>query len=199
VGLTRYDADGNEIFSQTLPGMVDKSSVVLFTSTEQAAAPNRVSDQGVPPVGGQVFHGYRSYVTLSELTPNGTVPPGGGAGSTGFDRLGVEAPPYDPYILVHQTGRDIHMIGKPALSGSSGVNSFINANGYPWVLIVPSDWAHPAEGAAIWDVYYHFNEWVASSGAAHADWYALEAGSADESRLVLPAYPPAQMIGPGKP
>ncbi len=128
-------------------------------------------------------------MTLSALAAQAGAPGGAGAGLTGFNRLGVEDPPYDPYIRVNQTGRDIHMIGKTALNGSPGTNGFIDGNGYPWVLVVPSDWAHPAEGATIGGVYYDFDAWVSSRGAEHADWYDREPGTVDEGRIILPAYP----------
>jgi LruC domain-containing protein len=116
---------------------------------------------------------------------------------TGLDRMGIEAPPYDPYIVVRQTSQDIHMIGKTRLNGSAGLNGFANGSGTPWVLVVPSDWPHPAEGKRIGSVYLDFDAWVASQGAEHGNWYDLNAANVDREQVVFEAYPLAEIV-PGK-
>ncbi len=194
VEVVRSDADGNVISDETTLGVGERAAVTLFPSTEQATAPNRA---GNPPDPARVFHGYTSRVRLTGLSAGAPATDPGSTEIAGLDRMGIEAPPYDPYIVVHQTSRDIHMIGKTALNGTGGPNAFTDAHGNPWVLVVPSDWAHPAEAKRIGSVYLDFDAWVASQGAQHGDWYDLETANVDRTQIVTEVYPPAE-IGPGK-
>lgn len=186
VDVVRSDADGNVIGSETTLGVAEKAAVTLFPSTEQASAPNR---GGNPPDPNRAFHGYTSRLRLTGLSTNAPAidPAAGDMG--GLDRMTIEAPPYDPYIVVHQTGKDIHMIGKTALNGTGGPTTFIDGAGNPWVLAVPSDWAHPAEAKRIGTAYLDFDAWVASQGADHCNWYDCETASVNSSLIVPEAYP----------
>ena len=87
---------------------------------------------------------------------------------------GLSAPPYNPYVIVINTGFDIHLIGRPAIDGSENPGDpFVDAKGFPWALLVPTDWVHPAEGRRIdSDAWYpRFTNWRLSGGTEHTDWY----------------------------
>jgi len=96
--------------------------------------------------------------------------------------------PYDPYLLaVHSDGLyDIHRPGSLPFPGRpSGLpaettsSSFLDPNGYPFALLVPSNWRYPLEGVSIDKggrglptPYSQFATWRKSSGASSTTWYA---------------------------
>jgi LruC domain-containing protein len=87
-------------------------------------------------------------------------------------RDSMDEPPYNPFLHVWNTGYDIHLIGEQALPGSrSSGKSFQDAEGFPWALLVPSDWKYPSECQRIEVHYPRFTLWRQSFGAEHTDWY----------------------------
>ena len=80
----------------------------------------------------------------------------------------------DPYLLVHDTGFDIHLIGQDPLPGSSNPDSsssFRDENGYPRALLVPENWPYPEDQVFIETAYPEFVNWRESSGSDSTDWY----------------------------
>lgn len=51
---------------------------------------------------------------------------------------------------------------------------FINANGMPWAINVPYEWAHPLEYMDIKYAYPDFHQFVGSSGTQNVDWFTTE-------------------------
>jgi LruC domain-containing protein len=93
----------------------------------------------------------------------------GGSGSVLLSR-----PPYNPYIYVHNTKKDIHLIDRQPLKYSQNPDPddrFVDSEGFPWALLVPSAWESPAEGQRIEEAYPRFENWRLSSGDLHGDWY----------------------------
>ncbi|MBE3039166.1 MAG: LruC domain-containing protein, partial [Chloroflexi bacterium] len=82
----------------------------------------------------------------------------------------VDRPPYNPYLYVLNTSQDIHLMGMQDLSGSFS-KSFQDSEGFPWALLIPTDWRHPAETQRIEVHYPRFTLWRQSFGAQHGDWY----------------------------
>jgi LruC domain-containing protein len=96
-------------------------------------------------------------------------------------------PPYDPYLLVvHPDGLyDVHrpgylpFPGRPAgLPAETGPGSFLDPNGYPFELLVPSDWRYPLEsvgidkgGRGLPVPYTQFASWRSSDGVSSSSWY----------------------------
>ena len=81
-------------------------------------------------------------------------------------------PPLNPYLLVSNTGYDIHMIGRQALPSSRNPGDpFRDAQGFPWALLIPVDWKHPIEAQRIEIPYPRFPLWRESSGDEHVNWY----------------------------
>jgi LruC domain-containing protein len=86
----------------------------------------------------------------------------------------LSRPPYNPYIYVHNTTRDIHLIDREPLSFSTNpdpADRFVDDDGYPWALLVPSVWESPAEAQRIEEAYPRFDNWRISGGSEHGDWY----------------------------
>ncbi len=90
----------------------------------------------------------------------------------------VEMPPFDPYLLVEDTGYDVHLIGKPALDGSKNHEvplaeweDFRDQAGYPRALLVPTDWGHPLETLHIEEAYPNFRNWRLNEGGEDSTWY----------------------------
>jgi LruC domain-containing protein len=82
----------------------------------------------------------------------------------------TDRPPYNPYLLVRNTGKEIHLMGEQDLRGSTS-ESFQDAQGFPWGLLVPADWVHPDEGQRIEVHYPRFTNWRESFGMLHGNWY----------------------------
>jgi LruC domain-containing protein len=95
--------------------------------------------------------------------------------------------PYDPYLLVvHPDGLyDIHrpgslpFPGRPSgLPAETGAGSFLDPHGYPFLLLVPSNWRYPLEsvsidkgGRGLPAPYSSFATWRTSDGMSQTSWY----------------------------
>jgi LruC domain-containing protein len=106
---------------------------------------------------------------------------------TAISTASLGTAPYDPYLLaVHPDGLyDIHrpgslpFPGRPAgLPTESGTSSFLDPHGYPFELLVPSNWRYPLEGVSIDKggrglptPYSQFATWRTSAGASNTTWY----------------------------
>jgi LruC domain-containing protein len=97
----------------------------------------------------------------------------------GITREMLSISPHDPVLYVLNTGKDIHLIGEDPLQGTAAVGGYMDSNGYPWALLVPDTWKHPAECQYIGKAYPLFDEWRAYKGAKAAYWYLYPASAGD--------------------
>jgi LruC domain-containing protein len=80
-------------------------------------------------------------------------------------------------IDIHLPGREGFIDRPKTLPLESGPNSFLSAQGWPWVMEVPVDFRYPLEGVAVGGAnvtvpaYDDFEPWVKSKGTEKADWY----------------------------
>jgi LruC domain-containing protein len=81
----------------------------------------------------------------------------------------VNRPPYNPYLYVLNTSQEIHLMGEQDLGGVP--HSYQDCGGFPWGLLVPMHWVHPAETQRIEVHYPRFANWQQSFGAQCTDWY----------------------------
>jgi LruC domain-containing protein len=91
------------------------------------------------------------------------------------------AAPYDPFLIVTATDgtrADVHLVGfssfadrSPGLPKESGAQAFIDDNGNPWAILVPSDWSCPLEGVRVGQAYPQFEVWRDSRGRQARDWF----------------------------
>lgn len=90
------------------------------------------------------------------------------------------APPYDLFFSVKHGDSewDIHRPGFPGfadrptwLPDESGAGSFVDDDGFPFLLDVPMVWQFPLERTGIAAVYPRFTAWRTSGGRIAANWY----------------------------
>ncbi|TGM98126.1 LruC domain-containing protein [Leptospira yasudae] len=81
--------------------------------------------------------------------------------------------PYDIFIKVTNTGKDIHFPG--LYKNADGTDKYLDSNRFPWAILVPGVWKYPYEGFDIrkesQSGYKEFNLWVASNGTSYKEWY----------------------------
>lgn len=138
----------------------NSANLILFERTKQAFT--RLNS------GSGVDNGYNDRPRSNGHSTNFTI-----SFANPVEASNLDEAPYDPYIFVHNTGYDIHLMGRPALTGTNNPqgSSFRDANGYPRALLVPIDWAHPLEGIFIENAYLRFLPWRSSFGMTDTDWY----------------------------
>ncbi len=84
----------------------------------------------------------------------------------------ISRPPYNPYLFVYDTWHDIHLIDAEALKRSiNPYDRFIDEDGFPWALLIPTDWEYPVDGQRIEELYPYFTDWRESGGTEYVDWY----------------------------
>ncbi len=80
----------------------------------------------------------------------------------------MDAMPYDPYIKCNGNDKNqVHL----SFVKSKFLGDTLDAENFPWALLVPADWGWPAEGSSIFDAYPQFKLWYESKGAEYKDWY----------------------------
>ena len=52
-----------------------------------------------------------------------------------------------------------------------GSDVFLDSDGFPWAIQIPTAWNWPVEREKIWDGYAGFQPWYMSSGQTNRDWY----------------------------
>ncbi|MHC4828735.1 MAG: LruC domain-containing protein [Planctomycetota bacterium] len=161
--VRRYDRAGR-LLETELRSHTNGCDLVIFADTHLALFddvtgsrfPN--TEPGMAQVNGRV--------TEVELTFNPPISPGD-----------MELAPYDPYLLVEDTGYDIHLVGKTPIAGSSNPDTvegqtFKNAVGFPFAMLIPgSNWPYPLSTVYVGQAYPDFAEWHHSNGAQQPDWY----------------------------
>jgi len=115
----------------------------------------------------------------------------------------ISTVPYDPYLYVHNTGYDVHLIGHRPLPGSNNPHytrdwNFRDPNGFPRALLIPFDWAYPREQVHIETAYTQFIDWRTSNGQNESDWYIriVDPLNYAEENVLMQA-DGAQIITPG--
>ena len=100
-------------------------------------------------------------------------------------------PPYNPFLFgTNALGTEVHLPGRPptsaanaALFGTKDDNTsvaaqryYVDAQGHPWALELPSGWKWPTEYTDIATAYPYFKAWAESGGVSNTDWYAKPLG-----------------------
>ncbi len=95
-------------------------------------------------------------------------------------------PPYNPFLFgTNALGTEVHLPGRQptsaanaALFGTQEDNTnsvaqryYVDKQGHPWALDLPSGWKWPAEYTDITSAYPNFKAWAESGGTTNTDWY----------------------------
>ena len=92
--------------------------------------------------------------------------------STPVKRSVLGTAPYDLYAKVITTGREIHFPGKYyGNQFGAGKDDYLDANGFPWAVLVAGEFKWPLERQNIYTAYAKFTNWSKSKGAYDNDWY----------------------------
>ncbi len=152
--VTTYDGDDQLVSTES--GRSEGSDLdLLLIPDSKTALPdwNTYQDQ-------EMLRGHR---LLYSFVPDAPVEPGS-----------MAQPPYDPYLLVLDTGYDIHQMGMDPAAGSANPTDrgvgFVDENGYPWEIILTDIWSFPLEKVLIDQAYEFFPDWAASGGSTNQDW-----------------------------
>jgi LruC domain-containing protein len=144
-----FDAGGSLLKVRNLEGLQDKAVIPLFESTRDS-----------------IRRSTKAVLTFQEPVR----------------RDSISLPPYDPYLYVWNTKYDIHLIGRESLpKGIYPVQNnppgatFQDLKGFPWTLLVPIEWKHPAETQYIGKAYPLFDRWRESFGKEVPSWYLYPA------------------------
>lgn len=86
-----------------------------------------------------------------------------------ISRLAVGAAPYDLYLYVINTKKEIHFAGK--YFNADGSDRFLDPTGFPWALKVPGNFSWMFERGNIHQAYDFFEPWYRSAGLEHRNWY----------------------------
>jgi LruC domain-containing protein len=85
-------------------------------------------------------------------------------------RASLGSAPYDLYIYVITTNKEIHFLGK--YFDQNGKDLYLDPTGFPWALLIPGDnWKWPLERVNIKNAYANFIPWYESAGASFKDWF----------------------------
>lgn len=83
--------------------------------------------------------------------------------------LDLGSAPFDIYLHVINTDKDIHFSGR--YFNADGSDKYLDKNGFPWALMMPGDWDWPYERQNIHQAYPEFKPWYTSEGKDYTDWY----------------------------
>jgi LruC domain-containing protein len=89
--------------------------------------------------------------------------------STPISKLELGSAPYDLYLNVLTTRQEIHFAGY--YKNSNGEDLYLDANGFPWAILIPGQWRWPYERTNIHNSYLKFKNWYLSKGTEFKDWY----------------------------
>ncbi|GIX43170.1 MAG: hypothetical protein KatS3mg129_2903 [Leptospiraceae bacterium] len=86
-----------------------------------------------------------------------------------IEKAQLLAAPYDLYVYVNNTKKEIHFPG--LYKDSNGKDLYIDSQGFPWAIQIPIEWNWPLERNDIRNAYPYFEEWYKSNGKEYKDWY----------------------------
>jgi LruC domain-containing protein len=158
---TVYPDYNNPLSTAPCPGVGASHSggvldLALFTDTKQMfpdpAGSEFVNTQRLhsAPWNLRYFHGPRTdfRLALDAPLPASTMP----------------AAPYDPYLYVRNTAQVVKLMEVDP--------SYQDSNGFPFGMLLTSDWKPPLEFTDTGVAYPSFNDFVTSEGATSQNWYS---------------------------
>jgi LruC domain-containing protein len=163
----------NHILRMNLPG-VNSASYTLKRSTDQDVVEYETSGNNVPFKAIEILPASNTTLSKSNTAKAQSFQLGKQAElevifSTPISKLTLGAIPYDLYIYVLNTKYEIHFAGK--YSKSDGSDEYLDANGFPWAVMIPGNWKWPYEKTDVRKSYSKFQSWYESKGTLDLDWY----------------------------
>ncbi|PJZ68466.1 LruC domain-containing protein [Leptospira perolatii] len=86
-----------------------------------------------------------------------------------ISKIALGSAPYDTFIHVINTGKDIHMANR--FFDSAGKDLYRDSTGFPWALLIPGNFLWPYERINIRTAYSQFQPWYESLGTTDLDWF----------------------------
>jgi LruC domain-containing protein len=194
----RFDARGASIdsgFGVQFPGIAAAAVRSASISVNGSAARSVTSEPGQTLATMLLFNsGQAELPGLSAACPfANTQAECGGVPSRSY-RLTVEfnaaqpgasfSSPYNPFIFrTEDRGHEVHLPGKAptalarsALFGTgddrtAGNSTYVDGNGRPWALELPTVWKYPNETIDLTLPYPNMAAWASSAGAQYPEWY----------------------------
>ncbi|MBL4662010.1 MAG: LruC domain-containing protein [Flavobacteriaceae bacterium] len=105
---------------------------------------------------------------------------------------------FNPFIFTNRRrGYEVHLkdfvptsLATTSLFGTDSDRSvpssgkyYANANGMPWAILIPVDFAYPTERTDITEAYNFFDDWATSGGATNTNWYTDAPGNRNAAKL----------------
>jgi len=166
VVVERRAADAT-VLTSTLTPAVDGLDLRVFPSTRAALPPGPDGCNQNTTLGDTVFTpGQSVYVRLTLGSPASNV-----LGDAAGD---LTEPPFDPWILVLNTGQAIHLVGSGSVGNTQTVvdaTSPLYGRDLPLALSFPDQWYWPLNEHAIWLAYPSYSEYITSGHQSSVDWY----------------------------
>lgn len=85
------------------------------------------------------------------------------------NRTDLGKAPYDLFLRVINSNKDVHFLGR--YFKPDGSDQYLDANGFPWAVMIPGPWKWPYETKNIHQGYVNFQNWYSSAGVNNNDWY----------------------------
>ncbi len=161
VRIERYDRAG-------APAVAEASSAsgavtaAVFTSTHEALPSNPGGFTANTMSGTVKVEGLAARVTITLAEP----------GLNPVEAFG--APPYDPWLYVHDTRAAIHLVQAGSIGNSQMVAnpaSPLHQRDLPLALSFNRFWQWPLEEHPIWNAYPRYSRFITSAGQLDADWF----------------------------
>lgn len=163
----------NHIPRLTLPGTAN-SSYTIKRFTDAGVLEYEATNTVATFTGIDIFPASNTTIAISNTAKNQTFKAGKSVElevipSTPIDKLTLGGVPYDFYLYVINTKKEIHFAGK--YFTTEGKDQYIDSVGFPWAILIPGDWKWPYETGNIHNSYQYFKPWYSSNGSVNKDWY----------------------------
>ncbi|MEM7032517.1 MAG: FG-GAP-like repeat-containing protein, partial [Chloroflexota bacterium] len=168
--IKRYDAAKN--LQQTDTQVIDHSGTLVLFESSHAALESYADGCVVNTGGGQSIATAGASVEVSLTLDKPTANP--------FNTFAP--PPFDPWLYIHTSQQDIHLVRMGQVGNTQEVQSGpLAGRDLPFAHEFSSRWEWPRETKAIWTAYPRYANYIISGGTTDQAWYDY----ADDSYIWL--------------
>jgi LruC domain-containing protein len=166
----------NHTLHQKIPGLpVSQATLIRYGYPVDGVFPVEFTEEKEVS-GSDSLHIFSSKTSISQSNTNvGGVFKGGKQATIEYifsqpvTGLSLGRAPYDLYLYVINTNKEIHFAGLGY--EAEGKDLYLDSNGFPWALMISGKWYWPYESGDIHAAYTSFSEWYMSFGIDFTDWY----------------------------